>query len=69
MSVFNLISFSEFMLREVLVQHAGRQIRYQSMNYQGSAIIGPASLVINLHLTLLTVDFQLPDFHLPIGPK
>ena len=64
MSVLDLKSFSDVVLREVLVQLASLKIRYHFMNYKRLAIFGPASLVIDLHLALLPVDV-----HLPIGPK
>jgi hypothetical protein len=64
MSVLDLKSFSDVKLKDVLVQLAYLEIRYHFMAYKRLAIIGPASLVIDLHLALLPIDV-----HLPIGPK
>ena len=64
MSVLDLKSFSDVKLKDVLVQLAYLKIRYHVMAYKRLAIIGPASLVIDLHLALLPIDV-----HLPIGPK
>ena len=51
-------------MKETLTQLARLRIRYHFMAYKRLAIIGPASLVIDLHLALLPIDV-----HLPIGPK
>lgn len=64
MSVLDLKNFSDVRLKEVLVQLANLKIPYHFMAYKRLAIIGPASLVIDLHLALLPIDV-----HLPIGPK
>lgn len=64
MSVLDLKSFSNTALLEILTQLAKLKVRYHFVNYKRLAIFGPASLVINLHLSLLPIDVQLP-----IGPK
>ena len=64
MSVLDLKNFSDVRLKEVFAQLARLKIRYHFMAYKRLAIIGPASLVIDLNLALLPIDV-----HLPIGPK
>ena len=64
MSVLDLKNFTDVKLKEVLLQLASLKIRYHFMAYKRLAIVGPAALVIDLHIALLPVDV-----HLPIGPK
>ena len=64
MSVLDLKNFTDVKLKEVLMQLASLKIRYHFMAYKRLAIVGPAALVIDLHIALLPVDV-----HLPIGPK
>lgn len=64
MSVIDWKSSIDLALKEILTQLAHLKIRYHFMNYRRLAILGPPSLVINLHLALLPLDVQLP-----IGPK
>ena len=64
MSVLDLKNFTDVKLKEVLTQLASLKIRYHFMANKRLAIVGPAALVINLHIALLPVDV-----HLPIGPK
>ena len=64
MSVLDLKNFSDIKLKKILAQLAILKIRYHFLAYKRLAIVGPAELVINLHIALLPVDV-----HLPIGSK
>jgi len=56
MSVLDLKNFSDIRPKEAPTQPARPRIRYHFMAYKRLAIIGPASLVIDLHLALLPID-------------